>query len=92
MKVCLKFLLLSLIFSSIWAVCLCYTINNNMKIAAEIIKGIPGHFLISVGYYALVKVCYNILFISDCKKEYSELVKEIEEGREFFRKKGIKYN
>ena len=48
--------------------------------------------LITIGYYAILNVCYSILFISDCVSEHKELLDELEDGKNFFKKQGIKYN
>ena len=60
--------------------------------AYESIKYFPFHLVVTIGYYAIVSVCYKILFIRDCEKEYDELISEIDLGRNFFTKNNIKYN
>lgn len=83
-------ILLSILFA--WAISLIYCSINNLTKAYEAVLAFPGHLLISVGYYAAVNVCYSILFISDCEKEYDEIQQDLAEGKAFFEKKGIKYN
>ena len=92
MKIIVKdFLIISLIFV-VWVFLLLYASKNEDAALLEAVKAIPGHLLITVGYYAVCNVCYSILFISDCVKEYKELLDGLEEGRQYFTKLGIKYN
>ena len=92
MKIIVKdFLILSSIFV-VWIFFLFYASKNDNAALLEAIKAIPGHLLITVGYYAVCNVCYSILFISDCVNEHKELLDELEEGRKYFTEKGIKYN
>ena len=85
------FIILGIIFL-VWIIALIYFSNNKNPAILEAIKAFPGHLLITIGYYAVLNVCYSILFISDCTNEYKELLDELEEGKQFFMKKGIKYN
>ena len=75
-----------------WIIALLYTSNSGNESLLEAVKAFPGHLLITIGYYAVCNVCYSILFISDCVNEHKELLDELEEGRQFFMKKGIRYN
>ena len=71
---------------------LIYSSNINNLALLEAVKAFPGHLLITIGYYAACNICYSILFISDCVNEHKELLDELEEGKQYFIKKGIKYN
>jgi hypothetical protein len=81
---------LSIIFS-IWSVLYYLTYSKTCPFH-EALRYFPLHFIISIGYYAVLKVCYNILSIKDCTKEYNTLLKEIDEARDYYTKQGIKYN
>ena len=83
MLVCVLVLWLGTVFVSLK--------NKNDKLYQALL-GFPGHLVITIVYYAVCNVAYSILFISDCENEYGELMKDIEDGRKFFEKKGIKYN
>jgi hypothetical protein len=85
------FLKIGIIFT-IWFVLRLYALNNNYQNLAEALKYFPMHAIFTLAYYAVCKICYNILFINDCKTEYTELLDEIESSRTFFEEKGIKYN
>jgi hypothetical protein len=76
----------------IWYYILNYLYNSQNYIAYESIKYFPFHLIITIGYYAIISICYKILFINDCEKEHQEISDEIEEGRKFFINKNIKYN
>lgn len=92
MKIYLKdFLTLAIIFS-IWYALICYLYINNYFTLYSSLKYFPMHLIVTLGYYAIISVSYKILFIGDCKKEYHELLSEIEESREFFRKNNININ
>ena len=85
------FIIVGIIFL-FWFFALIYFSNSGNEPLLEAVKAFPGHLLITIGYYAVCNVCYSILFISDCVNEHKELLDELEEGRQFFIKKGINYN
>ena len=92
MKIILRdFLLILFIFLS-WICAIIYSSNIGNSALLEAVKSFPGHLLITIGYYAVCNICYSILFISDCINEHKELLDELEEGRQYFIQKGIKYN
>ena len=92
MRVILRDFLIVLTIFILWIIALIYSSSINNLALLEAVKAFPGHLLITIGYYAVCNICYSILFISDCVKENKELMDELEEGRQFFIKKGIKYN
>ena len=92
MKILIRDVSLLIIILLCWIIALCYFYINNMEQAFEASLGFPGHLLITLGYYAVCNVCYSILLISDCEKEYDEIQKDLADGKQFFEKKGIKYN
>ena len=92
MRVILRDFLIVLFIFILWIIALIYSSSINNLALLEAVKAFPGHLLITIGYYAVCNICYSILFISDCVKENKELMDELEEGRQFFIKKGIKYN
>ena len=92
MRVIIKdFIIVGIIFI-IWTIALVCSSKCGNSALYEAVKAFPGHLLITIGYFAVCNVCYSILFISDCVNEHKELLDELEEGRQFFIKKGIKYN
>jgi hypothetical protein len=72
-----------------WWTLLNYFYNNKKFNYYEVLKYFPVHLILSIGFYAIINVCYKITLIKDCDKEHEELVKEIEEGREFLKKNNI---
>ena len=76
----------------LWICAIIYSLNIGNLVLLEAVKAFPGHLLITIGYYAVCNICYSILFISDCINEHKELLDELEEGRQYFIQKGIKYN
>ena len=76
----------------LWLGAIFMCLKNKNDQLYEAVLAFPGHLVITVVYYAVCNVAYSILFISDCENEYGELMKDIDEGRKFFEKKGIKYN
>ena len=92
MRIIIKdFTIVGIIFI-IWTLALFFSLNSGNSALLDVVKAFPGHLLITIGYFAVCNVCYSILFISDCVNEHKELLDELEEGRKFFEKKGIKYN
>lgn len=75
----------------IWYLILTFLNNQKYYQFYESIKYFPFHLVVTVGYYAVMSVCYKILFINDCEKEYDELVKEIDQGKQYFIKNNYKY-
>ena len=92
MRIIIKDLTIVGIIFIIWTIALFFSLNSGNSALLDVVKAFPGHLLITIGYFAVCNVCYSILFISDCVNEHKELLDELEEGRKFFEKKGIKYN
>ena len=92
MKIILRDFLLILFIFLLWLCAIIYSLNIGNLSLLEAVKAFPGHLLITIGYYAVCNICYSILFISDCINEHKELLDELEEGRQYFIQKGIKYN
>ena len=92
MKIILRDFLLILFIFLLWICAIIYSLNIGNLALLEAVKAFPGHLLITIGYYAVCNICYSILFISDCINEHKELLDELEEGRQYFIQKGIKYN
>jgi hypothetical protein len=89
MKLILRDLIILTIIFALWFIYFTLTQCPPMH---EALKYFPMHFIISIGYYAIVRVCYNMLNIKDCTEEYNTLIKEIDEARDYYTKKGVKYN
>lgn len=51
--------------------------SNQYNFWTEAIFVTPFYLFIALAYYAIFKVCYNIMFINDCHKEYDELILEL---------------
>ncbi len=92
MKIIVRDFIIVLIIFLLWICALIYSSSIDNLALLEAVKAFPGHLLITIGYYAACNICYSILFISDCVNEHKELLDELEEGRQYFIKKGIKYN
>ncbi len=82
MKLLHKDILVLLLITTAWLT-LYWNTSGNFK---EALKYFPMHLIITILFYAIIQVCYNILIIKDCKSEYSELLSEIEEARKFYNK------
>ena len=92
MKLIIRDSIIVVIIFFIWLFSLIFFSINKNQSFLESIKVFPCHLLITIGYYAILNVCYSILFISDCVSEHKELLDELEDGKNFFKKQGIKYN
>ncbi len=92
MKIILRDFFFILFIFLLWICAIIYSSNIGNLALLEAVKAFPGHLLITIGYYAVCNICYSILFISDCINEHKELLDELEEGRQYFIQKGIKYN
>jgi hypothetical protein len=92
MKLLLKDIFKLTIILILWYIGLNYCHNNKHFQLYEALKYFPFHLVVTIGYYAIISVCYKILFIKDCEKEHKELVDEINEAKEFFIKNNVKYN
>ena len=92
MRIIIRDFLIIVIIFILWLIALLYSSKMGDPALLEAVKAFPGHLLITIGYYAVCNVCYSILFISDCINEHKELLDELEEGRQFFINKSIKYN
>jgi hypothetical protein len=90
MKIILKDLLKLIVIFSIWFTV--FILSSKESALHEALKYFPMHFIITIGYYAVMRVCYNMTVIKDCTKEYNTLLEEIEEARNYYNKYGIKYN
>jgi hypothetical protein len=92
----MKYFLLDLTKLSIillfWWTILNYFYNKKQFTYYEAFKYFPIYLILSIGIYAVLNVCYRITLIKDCDKEHEELLKEIEDGREFYKINNIKYN
>ena len=92
MRIIVKdFIVIGIVFI-IWVITFVCASKYDNTVLLEVVKAIPGHLLITIGYFAVCNVCYSILFISDCVNEHKELLDELDEGRKYFEQKGIKYN
>jgi len=67
MKLTTKDIIKLIIFFSIWY----YLYTNTEGKLKEIIQFIPNHAFITLGYYAIISVSYNIMFISKYKHKHS---------------------
>ena len=82
---------LSTIFLT-WFILRKFCILNNYDNFNEAINYFPIHLIITIGFYAGVSVCLNVINIKNCEKEYSEVLDEINEARKYYMAKNIKYN
>ena len=64
--------------------------NNSSPIYLQIMQNIPYFLVISLLFYALIKVFISILFINDCDDAYLNLIKEIKEVEDNILKLGLK--
>lgn len=53
--------------------------NDELFKYHEVVKILPFVGFISLCYYAGITICYKILFINDCEKEYDELITELKQ-------------
>ncbi len=58
----------------------------------EAIKYFPMHLIITLGFYGIITISYNIIIIKDCKNDYKELLNEIKEAEDYYKSNNIKYN
>ena len=81
-------------FLIIWGFLYIITSNNNSEIVLadftfkylnihEVIKIFPFYSFICLGYYAILSICYKVVFINDCEKEFNELTEEIANERRY---------
>jgi hypothetical protein len=92
MKLILKDFLKLLIIIFIWLSGLQFCIGNSYTRFYEAMKYFPFHLIICLGYYASLSICYNVLLIKDCKTEHKELLGDLKEAEDFFKKNKIKFN
>lgn len=92
MKVIVRDMIVLGVFAFTWIMSLVMCKIGQFHNLFEALLSFPGHALITIGYYAVLNVSYRVLFISDCQNEYKELMDDLDEGRKFFKEKGIKYN
>jgi len=69
-----------------------YFITNSYTRCYEALKYFPFHLIVSLGYYATLSICYNVLLIKDCKTEHKELLEDLKEAELFYKKNKIKFN
>jgi hypothetical protein len=89
MKFFIRDLIIVSLLHIVWYTLLNHFWKNNQWQLYESIKYFPIHFIISIGYYAVINISYKILFIKDCQTEYVKLLDEIEEGKKFLANNGI---
>jgi hypothetical protein len=82
---------LSVIFI-FWSLALNYCNTNNYSRAYDALKYFPFHLIVTLGYYAILSICYNVLFIRDCQTEHKELLDDLRDARDFFNTNKIKFN
>lgn len=92
MKLIFKDLFKLITVLAFWYITLNYCFNGGYYAYYESLYYFPIHLVLTIGYYAIISVCYKMLFINDCKEDYTNLIDEIEEGKNFFKKNKIKYN
>ena len=55
----------------------------------EVLTILPFYMIIWIGYKAVLRISYNIIFINDCKTEHKELLEELEIERNKLKSKGL---
>lgn len=92
MKIYQKDILKLIIILLSWYIALQYFHSHYYTRCYDAIKYFPFHLIVTLGYYAILSICYNVLFIKDCKTEHQELIEELNEAKRFFTQNKIKFN
>lgn len=92
MKLFYKDILKLFLLLTLWSFILYYCHINNYSRVFEALKYFPFHLIVTLGYYAILSICYNVLFIKDCQSEHKELLEDLREARDFFIFNKIKFN
>lgn len=92
MKLIIKDLIKVIVITICWLLTKNYSNKNNFKNFSEALNYVPIFIIISIGYYAGMSVCMNVVSIKNCDKEYSEIIQDIDEARKFYTDKKINYN
>jgi hypothetical protein len=92
MKLILKDLIKLAVLSICWILAKYYLNKNNLMNFSEALNYAPIFLIITIGYYAGMSVCMNVINIKNCDKEYSEIIEDIDEARKFYSEKNILYN
>lgn len=92
MKLFIKDLIKIFVLAVCWLLAKDYCSKNEYFKLSEALNYVPIHLIITIGYYAGISVCMNVISIKNCDKEYSELIDDIDEARKYYQDKNIKYN
>lgn len=92
MKLIINDFLKIIVFTICWLLFKSFCNKNNFHNFSEALNYVPIHFIITIGYYAGITVCWNVVNIKNCEKEYLEIIDEIDEAKQFYLSKDIKYN
>jgi len=92
MRLILKDFIKVFLLAVCWLLAKDYCLKNNYNKLSESLNYVPIHLIITIGYYAGISVCMNVINIKNCQKEYSELIEDIDEARKYYEDKNIKYN
>jgi len=92
MKLIIKDSIKLILITICWLFSKNYSVNNNLKSFSEALNYVPIFIIITIGYYAGMSVCLNVINIKNCNKEYSEIIQDIDEARKFYTDKKINYN
>jgi len=92
MKLVINDLIKIIILAFSWFLVKNYCLKNDYNNLSEALNYVPIHIIITLGYYAGISVCINVMNIKNCEKEYSELICDIDEARRFYDLKKLNYN
>ena len=92
MKLIYKDILKLFLILTLWSLTLYYCHTNNYSRLFDSLKYFPFHLIVTLGYYAILSICYNVLFIRDCQSEHKDLLEDLSEARDFFNVNKIKFN
>jgi hypothetical protein len=92
MKLIFKDLFKILFVSFVIIIMKFYSFLYEYKTLNECLNYLPIHIIISIFYLGGIKICLNVIKIKNCNKEYSEILDEIKEARNYYKKYNIKYD
>jgi Na+/H+-dicarboxylate symporter len=81
-----KFLLLLISSVSLWIIAM------KQYPSSSFLPFLPLIVILLFGLYSATVILYGVLTFNDCKKEYFELKRDIEEAESFLLKNGIQFS
>jgi len=92
MKLIIKDIIKICLFLLCWILVKDFCSKNHYNKLSEAFNYVPIHLIITIGYFAGISVCMNVINIKNCGKEYLELIEDIDEARKYYESKNINYN